>query len=142
MRIASGCSKPSRWIKAIETFCRRGRPPPRHRGEPAPPADELRHLRAEIARLQTERDLPKKSQLVGAIEETHAEVKHRFGSPRMTAELKTRGHECSENTVARLMSAHGIRGRITRVAWTSCLTLTVRVCVSGHDGEVNEPYAG
>ena len=32
----------------------------------------------------------------------------------MTAELKARGHECSENTVARLMSANGIRARAAR----------------------------
>jgi putative transposase len=53
-------------------------------------------------------------ELVGAIEEVHAEVKHRYGSPRMTAELKGRGYECSENTVAGLMSAHGIRARAPR----------------------------
>src|SRR5262245_11327641 len=40
-----------------------------------------------------------RAELVGAIEEIHAEVKHRYGSPRMTAELKARGYECSENTV-------------------------------------------
>jgi transposase InsO family protein len=50
-------------------------------------------------------------ELVGAIEEVHAEVKQRYGSPRMTAELKARGHECSENTVARLMNAHGIQAK-------------------------------
>jgi putative transposase len=53
-------------------------------------------------------------ELVGAIEEVHAEVKQRYGSPRMTAELKARGHACSENTVARLMSARGIRARAPR----------------------------
>lgn len=52
--------------------------------------------------------------LVGAIEEIHAEVRQRYGSPRMTAELKARGHECSENTVARLMSANGITARAPR----------------------------
>jgi len=55
-----------------------------------------------------------RQELVGAIEEVHAEVKHRYGSPRMTAELKARGYECSENTVARLMSANGIRARTPR----------------------------
>ena len=53
-------------------------------------------------------------ELIGAIEEIHAEVKQRYGSPRMTAELKARGHECSENTVARLMNAHGIRAKAPR----------------------------
>jgi putative transposase len=55
-----------------------------------------------------------RQELVGAIEEVHAEVKGRYGSPRMTAELKARGHECSENTVARLMSAKGIKARAPR----------------------------
>lgn len=53
-------------------------------------------------------------ELVGAIEEVHAEVKPRYGSPRMTAELTARGHECSENTVAELMREHGIRARMPR----------------------------
>jgi transposase InsO family protein len=55
-----------------------------------------------------------RQELVGAIEEVHAEVKQRYGSPRMTAELKARGHECSENTVAELMRGHGIRARTPR----------------------------
>jgi transposase InsO family protein len=50
-------------------------------------------------------------ELVGAIEAIHAEVKGRYGSPRMTAELNARGHACSENTVAELMREHGIRAR-------------------------------
>ncbi|MBX9584221.1 MAG: IS3 family transposase [Gemmataceae bacterium] len=53
-------------------------------------------------------------ELVGAIEEVHAEVKRRYGSPRMTAGLKARGHACSENTVAKLRSAHGIKARVPR----------------------------
>jgi len=56
----------------------------------------------------------RRRELVGAIGEIHAEVKNRYGSPRMTAELKARGHECSENTVAKLMTAHGIRARSPR----------------------------
>ena len=56
----------------------------------------------------------RRQELVGAIEEVHAEVRQRYGSPRMTAELKARGHECSENTVARLMNAHGIKARAPR----------------------------
>jgi putative transposase len=53
-------------------------------------------------------------QLVRAIEQIHAEVKQRYGSPRMAAELNARGYECSENTVAKLMTAHGIRARTPR----------------------------
>lgn len=55
-----------------------------------------------------------RQELVGAIEDVHAEVRQRYGSPRMTAELKGRGHECSENTVAKLMRASGIRARTPR----------------------------
>jgi putative transposase len=52
--------------------------------------------------------------LVAAIRVIHAEVRGRYGSPRMTAELKARGHDCSENTVAALMKAHGIRAKAPR----------------------------
>ena len=55
-----------------------------------------------------------RQELAGAIEAIHAAVKQRYGSPRMTAELKARGYECSENTVARLMSASGIKARTPR----------------------------
>ena len=34
-----------------------------------------------------------------------------YGSPRLTEELQGRGHACSENRVARLMRAHGLRAR-------------------------------
>ena len=55
-----------------------------------------------------------RQELVGAIEDVHAEVRQRYGSPRMTAELKARGHECSENTVAKLMRTSGIRAKTPR----------------------------
>jgi transposase InsO family protein len=55
-----------------------------------------------------------RQELLGSIEEVHAEVKHRYGSPRMTAELNARGHDCSENTVAKLMREHGIRAKAPR----------------------------
>lgn len=35
-----------------------------------------------------------------------------YGSPRMTVELKSRGHACSENRVARLMRRHGLRAQV------------------------------
>jgi transposase InsO family protein len=56
----------------------------------------------------------RRQELVGAIEAVHAELKQRYGSPRMAAELKARGYDCSENTAAKLMSAHGIRARMPR----------------------------
>jgi transposase InsO family protein len=52
-----------------------------------------------------------RQEVIGAIEEIHAEVKRRYGSPRMAAELTARGHECSENTVAALMRRQGIRAK-------------------------------
>jgi putative transposase len=52
--------------------------------------------------------------LVAVIRQVHAEVKARYGSPRMTKELNARGHACSENTVAELMREHGIRARAPR----------------------------
>jgi putative transposase len=55
-----------------------------------------------------------RQELVGAIERAHTEVKGRYGSPRMAAELKARGYECSENTVAELMRERGIRAKSPR----------------------------
>ena len=54
--------------------------------------------------------------LLVAAEQVHADVKGRYGSPRMTAELKARGHACSENMVASLMKTHGIRAKTARRA--------------------------
>ncbi|HXR04334.1 MAG TPA: IS3 family transposase [Verrucomicrobiae bacterium] len=34
-----------------------------------------------------------------------------YGSPRMTRELQSRGHSCSENRIARLMRGHGLRAQ-------------------------------
>jgi putative transposase len=56
----------------------------------------------------------RRQELVGAIGEVHAAVRGRYGSPRMTAELNARGHDCSENTVAKLMRAGGIRAKAPR----------------------------
>jgi transposase InsO family protein len=56
----------------------------------------------------------RRQELAGAIAEVHAEVKHRYGSPRMAAELNARGHDCSENTVAKLMRASGVRAKAPR----------------------------
>lgn len=52
-----------------------------------------------------------RDKLVEAIEEIHADVKQRYGSPRMTAELNARNHDCSENSVAKLMRVHEIRAK-------------------------------
>lgn len=51
--------------------------------------------------------------LVG-IRAVHAEVKARYGSPRIHAELVARGQDCCVNTVARLMHDHDIRAKTAR----------------------------
>ena len=52
--------------------------------------------------------------LLVEIRAVHAEVKQRYGSPRIHAELKARGAGASVNTVARLMHANGIRAKSAR----------------------------
>jgi transposase InsO family protein len=52
--------------------------------------------------------------LLVAIEAVHAEVKARYGSPRIHAELADRGHDCCVNTVARIMREAGIAAKTTR----------------------------
>src|SRR5262249_24738360 len=52
--------------------------------------------------------------LLVEIRAVHAEVKQRYGSPRMHAELKARGVPCSRNTVAKLMHDHDIRLKAAR----------------------------
>ena len=44
----------------------------------------------------------------------HAEVKERYGSPRIHAELQARGVECCVNTVAKLMHDNDIRAKTAR----------------------------
>jgi putative transposase len=52
--------------------------------------------------------------LLVEIRAIHAEAKARYGSPRVHAELNVRGQGCSENRVAALMKAHGIRAKMPR----------------------------
>jgi putative transposase len=52
--------------------------------------------------------------LVVEIRAIHAEVKARYGSPRIHAELAARGHDCCVNTVAKLMRGHGITAKTAR----------------------------
>ena len=48
------------------------------------------------------------------IRAVHAEVKARYGSPRVHAELVARGVRCCVNTVAKLMRAAGVRAKTVR----------------------------
>jgi putative transposase len=52
--------------------------------------------------------------LTARIRAVHAEVKARYGSPRVHAELVARGHGCCVNTVARLMRRAGIAAKTAR----------------------------
>ncbi len=52
--------------------------------------------------------------LTAQIRTVHAQVKGRYGSPRVHAELVARGHGCCVNTVARLMRQAGIAAKTTR----------------------------
>jgi transposase InsO family protein len=52
--------------------------------------------------------------LVAAIKVVHGEVKARYGSPRVHAELVARGEPCCVNTVARLMRREGIAAKTKR----------------------------
>jgi len=52
--------------------------------------------------------------LVVELKTIHQEVRGRYGSPRMHAELAARGRACCVNTVAKLMRAHGIAAKTRR----------------------------
>jgi putative transposase len=52
--------------------------------------------------------------LAAEIKVIHRQVKARYGSPRIHAELVARGHPCCVNTVARLMSRAGIAAKTKR----------------------------
>ena len=52
--------------------------------------------------------------LLVLIQGIHAEVKQRYGSPRIHAALAARGETCSVNTVAKLMHDNGIRAKSAR----------------------------
>ena len=52
--------------------------------------------------------------LTEQVTQIHAQVKTRYGSPRMHAELVERGHECCVNAVARIMPDAGLAAKTTR----------------------------
>jgi putative transposase len=56
----------------------------------------------------------RRAALVVHIRAIHAEVKARYGSPRIHAELAALGQDCCVNTVAKLMHAHDIRAKTAR----------------------------
>jgi putative transposase len=56
----------------------------------------------------------RRAALLVEIRTIHAEVKARYGSPRIHAELVARGHACCVNTVAKLMQEGGIAAKTAR----------------------------
>ena len=52
--------------------------------------------------------------LLAEVQKIHREKKETYGSPRMHAELVSRGHRCCENTVAKLMKKQGIHAKTRR----------------------------
>jgi transposase InsO family protein len=56
----------------------------------------------------------RRATLLVGIRSVHAEVKARYGSPRVHAELVARGQPCCVNTVAKLMQANGIAAKAAR----------------------------
>ena len=51
------------------------------------------------------------SRLLGEIQKLREGQERCYGSPRLTRELQSRGHACSENRIARLMRGHGLRAQ-------------------------------
>ena len=56
----------------------------------------------------------RRGELTEEIATIHAQVKGRYGSPRVHAELLARGHECCVNFVAKLMRRAGIAAKTKR----------------------------
>ena len=56
----------------------------------------------------------RREELTAQVKAIHAEVKARYGSPRMHAELVARGHACCVNAVARVMRDAGIAAKTWR----------------------------
>jgi len=56
----------------------------------------------------------RREELIEQVKEIHVEVKGRYGSPRMHAELVARGHACCVNAVARVMREAGIEAKTKR----------------------------
>jgi putative transposase len=56
----------------------------------------------------------RRDSLLVEIRAVHAECKHRYGSPRIHAELVARGRSCCVNTVAKLMHDNDIQAKTAR----------------------------
>ncbi len=56
----------------------------------------------------------RREELTGEVKAIHTQVKGRYGSPRIHAELAANGHACSVNFVARIMREAGIAAKTKR----------------------------
>ena len=56
----------------------------------------------------------RRAALTEQVAQIHAEVKARYGSPRVHAELVDRGHGCCVNAVARVMRQAGVAAETRR----------------------------
>ncbi|MBN9120973.1 MAG: IS3 family transposase [Planctomycetes bacterium] len=56
----------------------------------------------------------RREELTAEVKAIHAEVKARYGSPRIHAELVAKGHACSANFVAQVMREAGIAAKTKR----------------------------
>jgi len=54
------------------------------------------------------------ARLLEKISEVYNQSKQRYGSPRITAELRSKGIKISKNRIARLMKKHGIKSKMRK----------------------------
>ena len=86
----------------------------------------------------------RREELTAEVKEIHAQVKGRYGSPRIHAELVDRGHECGVNFVAKVMREAGIAAKTKRKfrqTTDSNHTLPVAENVLDRDFDPEEPNA-
>ena len=55
-----------------------------------------------------------RKKVLASIRQSHQESRSIYGSPRICRELQEQGVKACENTVAKVMKAHGIRSKIKR----------------------------
>ncbi len=77
------------------------------------PSGYYRWIQRRVHREQSKREMANQA-LLREIRLIHREVRQTYGSPRMHAELVSRGYSCSLNRVARLMRSGGIRAKTKR----------------------------
>ena len=74
--------------------------------------------------------------LKAQIERVHRESRGTYGSPRVYRALKRLGVDTSENRVARLMRAHGIKARVARICYTSPNLRRFFACIANRQCDI------